>query len=64
MSSGIAERPPLIHNTGRWICRPYQKKGIYVYSNTGLGTRPACGEQHWWPEWDPEALAAAARRQP
>ena len=63
MSSGIAERPPLKLNTGRWICRPCQERGQYVYSDTGMGACPVCGERHWWPEWNPEALAEAAQRQ-
>lgn len=63
MSSDLAERPPLLLNTGRWICRPCQKRGTYVFSNTGLNACPVCGERSWWPEWDPEALAEAARRQ-
>lgn len=62
MSSSIAERPPLTLNTGRWICRPCQKRRVYIYSDTGLNACPSCGERHWWPEWDAEALAKAAQR--
>jgi|LSQX01.1.fsa_nt_gb uncharacterized Zn finger protein (UPF0148 family) len=64
MSSNIAERPPLVLNTGRWYCtRCRQKRKIYTHSDTGLNICPVCGERAWSPEWNPEALAEAARRQ-
>ncbi len=66
MSSDIAERPPLILNTGRWICRPCMRHKThprFIYSDTGLEICPVCGERSWVPEWNAEALAEANRRQ-
>lgn len=66
MSSDIAERPPLLLNTGRWICRPcmqHKTHPRFTYSSTGLEICPVCGERSWVPEWNAEALAEAAHRQ-
>ena len=66
MSSDIAERPPLILNTGRWICRPcmpHKTDPLLIYSDTGLEICPVCGERSWVLEWNAEALAKAAHRQ-